>query len=334
MEREANGIGPGEFREGVEAAAARIRPEAERTPLLRAEELGRLAGADVFLKAEYAQPTGSFKVRGALNKVHLLGPEALGRGIVSASTGNHGLAVSFAARLAGTSLVLFIPESISAEKKRRLQASDGVRLELVAGSCEQAEARARRFAAGSNRVFISPYNDLDIVLGQGTAGLEILADLPEVEDVIVPVGGGGLIAGVAGFVKAAKPGARVIGVEPLNTRFMWESVRAGRLVEVEEKETLAEAVAGGIEPGSLTFPLVRRFVDALLLVEEDLIARSVALIHRTLGAVVEGAGALAAAGLLARPDLFRGRTVALVASGGNILLDLHRRILAESGRDS
>ncbi len=328
MSDDLTGFAPDRFQESVEAADVRIRPEVLVTPLVRAGELGRRAGAEVFLKAEYAQPTGSFKVRGAVNKVRLLHPGELGRGIVSASTGNHGLAAAFASRLAGTSLILFVPESISPEKKRRLLASDGVELRFIAGSCEQAEIQARRFAAGSGRVFISPYNDPDIVFGQGTAGLEIFREMPGVEDVVVPIGGGGLVAGVAGYLKAAKPGVRIMGVEPANSRFMWESVKAGRLVEVEERETLADAVAGGIEPGSLTFPLVRRMVDDILLVEEDLIGRSVALIHKTLGAVVEGAGALAAAGLLARPELFRGRTVVLVASGGNILPELHRRVVA------
>ena len=319
---------PDRFRKSVEDAAARIRPDVLTTPLVAAEELGRLSEARVFLKAEYAQPTGSFKVRGAVNKVRLLEGEALGRGIVSASTGNHGLATAFAARLAGASLILFVPESISPEKKRRLLAADGVDLRPVAGSCEQAEIRARRFAAESGRVFVSPYNDPDIVFGQGTAGLEVLEALPGVDDVVVPVGGGGLIAGVAGFLNATKPNVRVFGVEPVNSRFMSESVKAGRLVEVEERETLADAVAGGVEPGSLTFPLVQRLVDDILLVEEELIAQSMTLIHETLGAVVEGAGSLAVAGLLAAPGLFRGRTVVLVGSGGNVLPELHRRIVA------
>jgi threonine dehydratase len=319
-----------DFAAGVAEASARIRPEAAWTPLEPWPSLSRRLAARVWIKADCDQPTGSFKIRGAANKLKCLAPQDKKRGIVSASTGNHGLALSRAAGLEGTPLTLFVPESLSPEKRQRLQAEPGVSLEFVPASCEQAEARARECARCTGRPFISPYNDPDIILGQGTAGLEILANCPEVEDVIVPVGGGGLIAGIAGYIKSVRTGVRVFGVEPARSAFMAASLRAGRLVNVEEKPTLADAVAGGIEPGALTFPLCRRLVDDILTVEERRIADSLALLFHERGRVVEGAGALALAGLLGKPEVFRGRAVVLVASGGNIAAGLHRRVVAEA----
>jgi threonine dehydratase len=319
-----------DFLSGVRDASARIRPEVIRTSLQRSDLLSRRLAADVFVKAEYEQPTGSFKLRGATNKLKSLTREEKNRGVVSASTGNHGLAVSRAARLEGASVTLFVPNSLSPDKRTKLLAATGVSLEFVPASCEQAELAARQFGRDSGRVFISPYNDPDVILGQGTAGLEILEELPQVQDVLVPVGGGGLIAGIAGYLKTVRPGIRVIGVEPVNSRFLAESLKAGRLVEVEESPSLADAVAGGLEPGSMTFPLCQKYVDDIITVEESLIAESLALLFEDHGRVVEGAGALALAGLLKDPRRFQGRSLALVASGGNISPTLHRQIVSRA----
>lgn len=320
-----------DFRGGVAAAHERLRGDVIWTRLLPSPQLGREFGAEVFLKLEGEQPTGSFKIRGATNKMKLLTADERGRGIVAASTGNHGLAVAEAARRAGAAVTLFVPRSLSSEKRRRLESLASARLEPVDGPCDKAELLARRFASDSGRVFISPYNDPDVILGQGTAGLEILRDLPGLTDIIVPLGGGGLIAGIGGYLKTASPSVRVLGVEPVNSRFMAESLKAGRIVDVPERETLAEAVAGGIEPGSITFPLCRRFVDDIILVEERTIARSMALLFERHGIVVEGAGALALAGMTAAAGRWRGRSVVLVLSGGNISPQAHREIVSAAG---
>jgi len=325
-------IAPIDFLNGVPAASARIRPEVLRTPLVRSDSLSARIGADVFIKAEHFQPTGSFKIRGAMNKLRSLTAAEKSRGVVSASTGNHGLAVGHAASLEGVEVILFVPESLSSEKRRRLLFAPGVRLEFVEGSCEQAEVRARQFGRETGRPYVSPYNDPDIILGQGTAGLEVLEDLPDVQDVLVPVGGGGLIAGMAGYLRSIRPSVRILGVEPYNSRFMKESIEAGHLVDVDEAPSLADAVAGGLEPGSLTFPLCQEYVDDIIVVEEPLIAESVALMFRDGAGIVEGAGALALAGLLKDEDLFKNRRVVLVASGGNISPELHRRIASGSGQ--
>jgi len=302
---------------GVENAYARIRPDIIETALEYSPLLSLVFGAHVYFKWECDQITGSFKFRGALNKLRTLSSARKRKGVVSASTGNHGLGVCRAARIEGVDLVLYLPENAASAKIARLRKAGAV-LRFFGTSCEKTEAHARSEAASSGRVFISPYNDREIIGGQGTAGLEILDQLPGVEDVIVPVGGGGLIAGIAGYLKCRAPGVRVWGVEPARSAFMKASLRAGRLVAVKEKKTLADAVAGGIEPGSVTFPLCRRYVDEVVTVSEEGLTAAVRLIHEVHGKVVEGAGALALAAMMKYRARFRGRRVVLVASGGNI----------------
>ena len=225
--------------------------------------------------------------------------------------------MSHAAGLEGVGLSLVLPESAAPEKIERLRRTGAV-LSPFGSSCEKAESRAREDAASSGRVFVSPYNDLEVIFGQGTIGLEILEDLAEAEDVVIPVGGGGLISGIGGCLKSHRPRIRVIGVEPINSAFMKASLEAGRLVEIEENPTLADAVAGGLEPGTVTFPLCRKYVDEIITVGEGRLRESLKMIYETHGRKVEGAGALALAGLLESPDFFRGRKVVLVVSGKNI----------------
>lgn len=311
-EREA-----GLFTNSVEKAYARIRPDIIATPLEYSPLLSLAFGPHVYFKWECAQVTGSFKFRGALNKLRTLSSARKRRGVVSASTGNHGLGVSRAARIEGVDLVLYLPENAAPDKIAKLKKAGAV-LRFFGTSCEKTESYARRDAESSSRIFISPYNDLEIIHGQGTVGLEILDQLPGVEDVLVPVGGGGLIAGIAGYLKSRAPGVRVLGVEPAHSAFMKASLKAGRLVEIEEKPTLADAVAGGIEPGSVTFPLCRRYVDEILTVSEKGLTAAMRLIHEVHGKVVEGAGALALAAMMKYRARFRGRRVVLIASGGNI----------------
>jgi len=306
-----------DFLAKVPEAYRRIEADIRRTPLERSGPLSREFGADVHVKWECDQITGSFKLRGALNKLRSLAPEERAGGVVSASTGNHGLAISHAAKLEGIGLKLFLPETVAAVKKTRIEAL-GVDVEVAGESCDRAEAIAREFAARHGRVFVSPYNDRDIVFGAGTTGLELAAGLSRFDDVLVPVGGGGLIAGIAGYLKAVRPGVRIVGVEPETSAFMAASLAAGRLVGIDERESVADAVAGGIEPGSITFPLCRDLVDAIEVVPEALIVRALALIRERHGRMIEGAGALPVAALLHAPEQWAGRTVVVVASGGNI----------------
>jgi threonine dehydratase len=301
----------------VDRAYDRIRADIQRTRLIHSSFLSRLTGAEVYLKLENEQKTGSFKFRGALSKVRSLSPEEKRKGIISASTGNHGLGVSLAARLEEVSLILVLPRTVAPEKKKRL-AQFGIKILEDGGSCEKAEARARQLAEETNRVFISPYNDEDVIAGQGTIGLEILADLPDAAAVFVPVGGGGLASGIGAYLKSRGSRARVFGVEPVNSAFMAASLEAGKIVEIEEKETIAEALAGGIEPGAVTFSLCREFLDGIVTVKEQAIKGAMSLLFEESRIMVEGAGALALAGLLEEPSGFKDGRVVVVLSGGNI----------------
>ena len=314
-----------DFLAKVPEAYRRIEADIRRTPLERSGPLSREFGADVHVKWECDQTTGSFKLRGALNKLRSLPPADRAKGVVSASTGNHGLAISHAAKLEGIGLMLFLPETVAAVKKTRIEAL-GVDVEVAGESCDRAVAIAREFAARHGRVFVSPYTDRDIVFGAGTTGLELAAGLSRFDDVLVPVGGGGLIAGIAGYLKAVRPGVRVVGVEPETSAFMAASLAAGRLVGIDERESVADAVAGGIEPGSITFPLCRDLVDAIEVVPEALIVRALALVRERHGRMIEGAGALPVAALLHAPEQWAGRTVVVVASGGNISPERFRAV--------
>jgi threonine dehydratase len=316
---------PGDFVARIRAAYDRIKGDIIRTPVEFSAPLSDKAGASVFVKWECDQTTGSFKLRGALNKLRTLDPEQRAAGVVSASTGNHGLAMAHAAKLEGIDLQLFLPTTASETKRKKIEAL-GVAVESFGSDCGKTEVHARGRALQTGRVFVSPYNDWDIVFGAGTVGIEIAEDVPAVDDVLVPVGGGGLIAGIAAYLQAAKPAARAIGVEPETSAFMAASVAAGRLVEIEERETIADAVAGGIEPGSITFPLYREWVDRTLTVKEETIAGSMALVFERHNRIIEGAGALPVAGLLSFPAAFRGRTVLLVVSGRNIAPDRFRAV--------
>jgi threonine dehydratase len=315
-----------DFASEVCAAYERIKADIKRTPLERSGPLSRELGADVYVKWECDQTTGSFKLRGALNKLRSLSDDERRRGVVSASTGNHGLAISHAAKLLGVGLKLFLPETVAEVKRARIEAM-GIDVEVRGASCDKAEIMAREFAARTGRVFVSPYNDWDIVFGAGTVGLELAEDPARFDDVIVPVGGGGLIGGIAGFLKAVRPDARVVGVEPETSAFMAASLAAGRLVEIDERETIADAVAGGIEPGAITFPLCRDLVDAIEVVPEALIARGLALAEARHGRIVEGAGALPFAAMLHSPAKWAGRTVVAVVSGGNIATERFRAVV-------
>lgn len=306
-----------DFVRKIREAAALIRDRVLHTPLEPSDVLARLTGGKVCVKWESEQITGSFKIRGAFHKISRLSEEERRLGIVSASTGNHGQALSYAARAENIKLHLFLPETAALEKRRKIEAY-GVIPEVKGASCEKTEAIAREHASRTGQVYVSPYNDWDVIFGAGTVGLEIFEDMPDVEDVVVPVGGGGLISGIAGYLKAVRPGVRLVGVEPENSAFMAASVAAGRVVEIEEKETVADAVAGGIEPWSVTFPVCRDYVDRFITVPENAIIQAMALVYREHGKAIEGAGALSVAAFLYYPWLFKNRSAVAVVSGGNI----------------
>ena len=297
------------------SAAARIRPHIAETPLISSSVLSERTGATVFLKLENRQTTGSFKLRGATNKLLDLSEAQRALGVVTASTGNHGLAVAHAASQLGIAATIFMPEDASPRKVAKLRTFD-VELRFIAGDAVNAETTARRTADETGRVFVSPYNDPEIVAGQGTVAVEMLRQQPALDAVFVAVGGGGLIGGIGSYARPQN--VQVIGCLPQNSPVMLESVRAGRIVEMDGLPTLSDGTAGGIEPDAVTFELCRRVVDDWVTVSEEKIAEAMRLIYRESGEVIEGAAGVAVAALLQSGQRFAGQTVAVVICGGNI----------------
>src|SRR5262245_17913012 len=240
----------------ITQAAERIGPYVRETPLIRSLLLGDDQGGGVFLKLENLQHTGSFKVRGALNKLLTLTSEQRGQGIVTASSGNHGAAVAYGLRLLGARGLIVVPEHASPAKVdliRRL----GAEVRHYGDDAVLAENYARDYAEQHGLVYISPYNDPQVIAGQGTIAVELARARERIDAVFVAVGGGGLIAGIAGYLKTVRPGVTVFGCLPERSPVMAESIRAGRIIEMDSAPTLSDATAGGIEEGAITFELCR-----------------------------------------------------------------------------
>lgn len=311
----------------IDQARTRIAGVAHRTPLEYSRQLSREHGRDVMLKLESFQVTGSFKLRGAMAMLSLLTADQRASGVLTVSAGNHGLAVAHCAEALGINATIVVPESASRAKVEAIRRYPVTLIERGA-SYDEAERAARAMQRESGRVFVSPYNDEDVIAGQGTIAFEILEDAPDVEAIIVPVGGGGLIAGVAIAAKAVKPNIKLYGVEPEASPTMSEALRAGRLIEIEEQETIADGLAGNIEPGSITFPIVQRLVDGIVLVSEESIRNAISRVAREDHLMIEGSAAASVAAL-ADPRI-EGRRVAAIVTGRNITFDLFERVVSQS----
>ncbi|MDP6540183.1 MAG: threonine/serine dehydratase [Planctomycetota bacterium] len=314
------------LRDRVLAARERIGEHVRRTPVERSPFLEERSGARVFLKLENLQRTGSFKLRGALNRLLALAPDERARGVVAASSGNHGMAVACGAAEAGISAVVFVPRGAS-EAKVDVIRSFGAEVRVAGDDCLVAEEAARALASTQGRAYVSPYNDPLVVAGQGTLGLELEEQVPDLDAVFVALGGGGLIGGMGGALTAARDDLEVVACSPANSCVMHASLHAGRIVEAPSLPTLSDGTAGGVEPGSITFELCREVVGRSLLVEEDAIRRSLREVvarHRTL---IEGAAAVAVAGFESVGPEYAGRTVAIVLCGANIAPQTLREVL-------
>jgi len=311
-------------------AQKNIASYTNRTPLTQSKFLSELCHGSVFLKWENQQLTHSFKIRGALNRLLSLTSEEKAKGVMTASAGNHGQAVAYAAQKLGFHAEIVVPTCTPKVKVEGIR-QWGASLLLYGDTYGEAEKKAKELAAKEGRLYVSPYNDERIVAGQGTVGLEILKDLPSVDVVIVPVGGGGLIGGVAIAVKSQKPAVRVLGVQSTASPVMYESLKAGRIVPPHrhERYTIAEGLVGAVEKGSITFTIAQQWVDEVTLVREELIRQAVYLLWKNEGQVVEGSGAAGVAMLIENKESFKGKTVAVVITGGNIDLYLFDGIVAE-----
>ncbi len=312
----------------IRLAASRLRPHIVETPLLPSPALSERTGAHVFLKLENRQHTGSFKLRGATNKLLCLTAEERARGVVTASTGNHALAVARAAAHLDVAAAIYLPEDASPRKIEKLKAFP-VALRRVPGDALNAEISAKEAAAQSGRLFISPYNDPHIIAGQGTIAVELLHQQPDLDAVFVTVGGGGLMGGIAGYLKASEPAVQTNGCQPENSAVMLASVRAGRIVETESLPTLSDGSAGGIEAQTVTFDLCQRHVDHWLTVSEDEIAAAMRLIYHEIGECIEGAAGVAVASLLKMGNRVAGKRLAVVICGGNVDTDTWQQVLEQ-----
>jgi threonine dehydratase len=298
-------------------AADRIRAAVVETPVEQIEGLAPNIGAEVFFKLENLQSTGSFKLRGASNKILSLSPAEAAQGVIAASNGNHGLGVAAAAKAAGIAAEVYVSNHVSPSKARRIE-EYGARIKRIGDDPLEAELAARAAASQQGKVFISPYNDFQVMAGQGTIAVELLRQLPLLDAVFVSVGGGGLIGGIGAYLKCASPETQVVGCWPENSPVLYESIKAGRILDVAERPTLSESTAGGLEPRSVTLEICSRVIDGSMLVPETEILDAMRRVRALKGWVIEGAAAVAVAAFLKNAGRYKGKRVAVVICGANV----------------
>jgi threonine dehydratase len=313
-----------EWHARITEAEARIYELVQRTPVVMIEGDPRFDGVRAFLKLEHLQRTGSFKLRGATNRVFSLSDAETAQGVVTSSTGNHALGVATAARHRGIGAEVFVSSQVS-PKKLRLIEECGARLRQSGNNPLAAELAARAAATASARTYISPYNDLLVVAGQGTIGMELVQQVDSIDAIYVAVGGGGLIGGLGAFVKSVSPSTDIVGCWPENSRVMYECLRVGKVIEFPEHPTLSESTAGGVEPGSVTFELCQRVIDHRVLVSETEILEAMRWAHQW-GWMVEGAAGVAIAALIKEASRQQGKSVVVVSCGGNTSAEVLARL--------
>jgi threonine dehydratase len=310
----------------IALAANRIKEYVRETPLEFSPKFSDATGAKVWMKLENLQLTGSFKLRGAFNKLLTLSEHERARGIVAASSGNHGAAVAFAMHKLGVGGVIFVPENTSSAKVESIRRSGGdVRFFGIDGL--DTETHARKYAADHAMSYLSPYNDVAVIAGQGSCGVEIARQLPDVDAVYIAVGGGGLLSGVGTFLKTINRNVGIVSCQPEASAVMTESVRAGTILDLPGRPTLSDGTAGGIEADAITFGICRDIATDFVTVSEEQIAEAMRVFidsHRTL---VEGAAGVALAGLLLHGNKYADKTVVALVCGGNISRETLRRVI-------
>ena len=298
-------------------AANRIAPHIRETPLDHSPFFSELTGANVFLKLDNLQHTGSFKLRGAFNKLLSMTAEQRAEGCVAASSGNHGAAVAYAMAELKTKGVVFVPEGTSSTKVDAIKRAGG-EVRFFGTDGLDTELHAREYAAENGMNYLSPYNDEDVIAGQGTCGVEIAKQLSKVDAIFIAVGGGGLISGVGSFLKSVNPSMSVVACQPAASAVMTESVKAGEIVELPSQPTLSDGTAGGIEADAITFDICRAIADDFVTVSEDQIAEAMRQFIDAHHVLPEGAAGVALAGLKLRADQYKDKNVVIIICGGNI----------------
>jgi threonine dehydratase len=319
--------------EEVEAAQKMIQKIILRTPMIYSDTFSKRTGKEIFLKLENLQKTGSFKIRGAYYKLSQLTPSMKKRGVVAASAGNHAQGVALASSILGIHSAIVMPEGVSLAKQMATQAYGG-EVMLFGENTDEALGYAKKLAKGGKSL-IHPFDDEQVIAGQGTIGLEILEQVPGVEAIVVPTGGGGLISGIAAVVRKRRPDVKVIGVQSIHAPSAFYSFKRGKVVEVKVKPTLADGIALR-RVGEITFPLIKKGVDEMITVGEDEIASAILMLMERKRTVAEGAGATPLAALLSKRLKTKVKKIVLLISGGNIDFHLLDRILekglAQTGR--
>ena len=315
-----------DFPKSVDEAAKRISPFIRKTYFTYSPVFSNLLSTDVRFKMENLQVTGSFKARGAVNKLLSLTQETRQKGIVSASTGNHGAAVAYAAQELNVECSIFVPKDASAAKLQNIK-NYAAKIEVYGEDCVDSEMKAREIANQNDQVYVSPYNDPFVVAGQGTIGYEIKDQCDGLDAIIVSVGGGGLIGGTASYLKSVWPSIQVIGCSPENSAVMIHSIKKEEILDLESKPTLSDGTAGGVEKESITFPICKDIIDQTILVSETEIQNGMLKFLENERMLLEGAAGTAVAALIKMKDELKGKKVGVVICGGNISLDVLKKVL-------
>ncbi len=316
------------------AANGRIKTKPHKvlqTPLEKSLALSALYGVNIFLKLENLQLTGSFKLRGATNKIASLNTDKQQNGIITASSGNHGLGVAMAASLMGIQADIYVPENVSTTKLDAIKQL-GANAILVDGDSYLAETIARAQSETSGKAYISPYNDEAVICGQASVGVEIMAQNPHIDAIFVAVGGGGLIGGIGTYAKSIKPEVEIVACWPDMAKSFYHALEEGKIYDVEEGATLSDGTAGGVEHDAITLEICQKIIDLKILVSEDEIATAMRLIAESDRHIIEGSAGVAVAGALqaikAEPQKYKNKNIAIVVCGRNISFEKFMSVVA------
>jgi threonine dehydratase len=313
-----------DLKESCQTAYNNIKKHIVKTPLIHSKNLSSTSDSNVFLKLENFQHTGSFKLRGAMNKILNLPDKSIS--VVAASSGNHGAAVAYSLRNLKMKGLVYVPEN-AVSSKVKLMKKYGVEIRYSGNDSLIAESSAISYAEENNLSFVSPYNDIDVISGQGTIGVEMINQMKDLDVVFITVGGGGLISGVGGYLKSINSNIKIIGCSPENSPVMKVSLNKGKIIEFDSLPTLSEGSAGGIERDSITYNFCEEFIDDFYLVSEEEIAENIKFFIANEKLLIEGAAAVSVAAFLKNKKLFKGMNVGIVICGGNIGNDTLKSIL-------
>jgi len=313
-----------DLKESCQTAYNNIKKHIVKTPLIHSKNLSSISDTNVFLKLENFQHTGSFKLRGAMNKILNLPDKSIN--VVAASSGNHGAAVAYSLRNLKMKGLVYVPEN-AVSSKVKLMKKYGVEIRYSGNDSLIAESSAISYAEENNLSFVSPYNDIDVISGQGTIGVEMINQMKDLDVVFITVGGGGLISGVGGYLKSINSNIKIIGCSPENSPVMKVSLNKGKIIEFDSLPTLSEGSAGGIERDSITYNFCEEFIDDFYLVSEEEIAENIKFFIANEKLLIEGAAAVSVAAFLKNKKLFKGMNVGIVICGGNIGNDTLKSIL-------